>query len=208
MADPVHQVCLAETYASVDEKWVVAVARRLGHGLRGCVRELRVVAHDEGRELETRIEVGRQDRPGVMRLDAVLVTVVARGLESVWVAGEHRWPVPDWRDHEVDVHLSACDRLKRLLDQTGEAILQPVLRQLAGHADAERAAISRHHRGVFEPHVIGALGELKPELLLDLRPDLVLVHLLTSPSLCPRRERSAGSKTRPLGAAATCKCCG
>ena len=200
MPDGVHQVCLAETYASVDEKWVVAVARRLGHGLRGCVRELRVVAHDEGRELETRIEVGRQDRTGVMPSDAVLVTVVARGIGSVWVGGEHRRPVPCWRDHEVDVHLSAGDRLQRLLDETGEAILQPVLRQLAGYADAERAAISRHHRGVFEPHVIGALGELKPELLLDLRPDLVLVHLLTSPSLCPAASGRPGRKLQqPLG---------
>jgi len=35
----------------------------------------------------------------------------------------------------------------------------------------------------FEPHVVRALGELEAKLLLDLRPDLVLVQL--TPSLAP-----------------------
>src|ERR1700716_804752 len=68
-------------------------------------------------------------------------------------------------------------RLQGLLDQSGEAILEPVLGQLARHPDAERAAVSGHHRRVFQPHVVGALGELEPQLLLHLRPDLVLIQL-------------------------------
>src|SRR5437588_8854071 len=143
-----------------------------------------------------------------MRLDAVLVTVVARGL-AVCVSSQYGRPVTAWRDHKVDVHLSPCDRLQRLLDETGEAILQPVLGQLAWYSDAERAAVGRHNRSVLEPHVVGTFSELKPELLLDLRPDLVLVHLLISPSLFPGRERSVGSKSRPpQGGGGRCKCCG
>src|SRR5713226_276266 len=62
------------------------------------------------------------------------------------------------------------------MDQSGEAVLQPILGELAGHADLERVAVSRNHRRVLEPHVVGPLGELEAQLLLDLRPDLVLVH--------------------------------
>src|SRR6202165_2904395 len=34
MSDRVHQVCLAETHAAIEEEWVIAVAWSFGDGLR------------------------------------------------------------------------------------------------------------------------------------------------------------------------------
>src|SRR5207248_1687970 len=67
-------------------------------------------------------------------------------------------------NHEINVDLRSGDRLQRLLDEPGEAILQPVLGQLARHADAKGRPVSGDDRRVLEPHVVGPLGELKPKL--------------------------------------------
>src|ERR1019366_1980505 len=57
-------------------------------------------------------------------------------------------------------------------------ICQPVLGQLARHADPVGVVVGRQHRGVFQPHVVGPLRQLEPQLFLDLRPDLVLIQLM------------------------------
>jgi len=78
------------------------------------------------------------------------------------VAGsEELGPMTGRRDDEVNVDLRARDRLEGFLDQSGEAILQPVLGELAGHSDPERIAVGRYDRRVFEPHVVRPLGELE-----------------------------------------------
>ena len=48
VADRLHEVGLAQADASVNKKRVVNLAGILRHGLRGCVREPVVGAHDEG----------------------------------------------------------------------------------------------------------------------------------------------------------------
>src|SRR5260370_21085083 len=61
MADRVHEVSLAETHASIEEKRVVAVAPCLGDGLGCGMGELRVVPDHERRKLESNIAPGRLD---------------------------------------------------------------------------------------------------------------------------------------------------
>src|SRR5256886_12479351 len=110
-------------------------------------------------------------------------------------------------DHKIDVDLGAGDRLKRFLDQAREPVLEPILGELARHADPERGAVSRDDRCVLEPHVVGAFGELKTELFLHLRPDLVLVHptssliapvhgLWISPAAPVERDHAPSAKDR------------
>ena len=58
IADRLHQVCLAESDAAVDEKWVVALAGVLGDR-RGCgMSELIAVTHNETAESIARIQSG------------------------------------------------------------------------------------------------------------------------------------------------------
>src|SRR5687768_3580620 len=59
VSDRVHQVGLPKPRAAVDEERVVAVARALGHGERGGVRQAIVRPHDEGRERVTDVQEGR-----------------------------------------------------------------------------------------------------------------------------------------------------
>src|SRR4051812_23749077 len=103
-----------------------------------------------------------------------------RGVIVVTVEEVVRRPMARRSDHEVDVDLGTGHGLQSFLDEARETILEPVLRELARHADAKRAALHRNHRSVLQPHVVSPLRELKAELLLDLRPDLVLVHRASS----------------------------
>src|SRR6266568_2539480 len=66
----------------------------------------------------------------------------------------------------------------------------------ARHSDAECAAVRRHDRRVLEPHVVRALGQLEPELLLDLGPDLILVHVTPSRNWLPAGSSSESAPMR------------
>src|SRR5437660_1366230 len=101
-------------------------------------------------------------------------------MRAVAVEQSVRRAVAGWRDHKIDVDLGAGDRLQCFLDQSREAVLEPILGELARHADPERASVSGDDRCVLEPHVVGAFGKLKTQLFLHLRPDLVLVHPTSS----------------------------
>src|SRR3982074_615568 len=116
MADCMHEVRLAETHAAIQEKRVVAVARRLGNGLRRGVSKLRVVTDNERGELESGVELGWWDNGCVrLQLDSVVVpvvtSVVATGSE-VTVVGDQGRPAAGRRDHEIDIHLGTRDRLE------------------------------------------------------------------------------------------------
>ena len=58
VSDRVHKVGLSKARTAVEEERVVAVARALGHGERGGVRQAVVRAHDEGRERVTGVQEG------------------------------------------------------------------------------------------------------------------------------------------------------
>ena len=100
------------------------------------------------------------------------------------------------RDYEVDADLGAGHSLQRFLDEARETIFEPVLRELARDTDAECAAVRRHDRRVLEPHVVRALGQLEPELLLDLGPDLILVHVTPSRNWLPAGSSSESAPMR------------
>src|SRR6266853_5452499 len=122
-----------------------------------------------------------------------LATVRAVAIAVLAIGRGQRRPMAARRDDEVDADLGAGHGLERLLDEAGETILEPVLCQLARDADAECAAVRRHDRRVLEPHVVRALGQLKAELLLDLGPDLILVHVTPSPIRWPAGSASKGA---------------
>src|SRR6266851_7116319 len=122
-----------------------------------------------------------------VRTEAITVLVIGREQRRSMAAG---------RDNEVDADLGAGHGLERLLDEAGEPILEPVLRQLARDTDAECAAVRRHDRSVLEPHVVRALGQLKSKLLLDLGPDLILVHVTPSPIRLPAGSASESAPRR------------
>src|SRR5215472_13145778 len=131
-----------------------------------------VVAHHEVAELELLVQLAGSDgRRLVLRL--------VHGQQHLLAVAAG--PVLGGRDDEVDLHLGAGHRLQRLLDQTGESVLQPVLGQLAGDADAEDASFRREQGGVLQPGFVARLRQLEPELVLYGDPDLVRSHFASTP---------------------------
>jgi hypothetical protein len=83
-------------------------------------------------------------------------------------------------DDEVDLDLSAPDdRLQRLPDQPAESILQPVLGKLARDSDLIAAPLLLDEPGPLDPGVVGGLGELEAQFLLDGRPELICLHAIS-----------------------------
>src|SRR6266702_8790519 len=122
---------------------------------------------------------------------------VRAGVVAILAIGRYqRRSMAARRDDEVDADLGAGHSLQRLLDEARETVLEPIFRELARHSDAECAAVRRHDRRVLEPHVVRALGQLKAELLLDLGPDLILVHVTPSPIRWPAGSASESAPMR------------
>src|SRR5262249_7993810 len=148
-----------EAHASVKEQRVVAVARRLGHSLRRGMRELGVVADDKRLESKAGIQLGRRDRrdfqlePVVVAIAiAVAVAVVPWPVGLFAIRGDKRRAMAARRDHKVNADLGAGNGLESLLDEAGKTVLQPVLGELAGYADAKCAAVGLDDRRVLQPH--------------------------------------------------------
>ena len=167
VSDGVHQVGLAEPDAAVEEQRVVALPRGVGDRLRRRVGEPRVAAHHEGAELELLVELAVRNLDGLFEdlIGEVEVLGVGHG-RALAVLG----------DDEVDLDLGSGHRLEGLLDQPGEAILEPVLGELARDADPKDAAVRRKQHRVLQPRLVARSGELEPQLVLDGSPDLVLIH--------------------------------
>src|SRR5437879_3738881 len=127
-----------------------------------------------------------------VRAGAVAVFAVGRRQRRSMVAR---------RDDEVDTDLGAGHGLQRFLDEARDTSFESVLPELARYPYAECAAVRRHDRRVLEPHVVRALGELEAELLLDLGPDLILVHVTPSPTWLPAgcASESAPMSSSPPG---------
>src|SRR6202162_148978 len=106
------------------------------------------------------------------------MAILLRGAHCLHVNCRHRGTVTRWRDDKIDIDIRTGDRLEGFLDEAGESVRKPVLGELAWHTDPVGVVVGGKHRGVLQPHVVGPLGQLEPQLLLDLRPDLVLVQLM------------------------------
>src|SRR5438105_7135680 len=159
---------LAQPDPAVEEQRVVGLGRSVGDCPAGRVGEAGVVADHEVLELE----------PGIQLRGVVRARLLRRllGHRPRRLQGSQR----RFRGlrHHLEGHLDVTrnDRRERFLDDRRVAVLEPVLGQLGGDADAKGVALPAHQRGVLEPGLVARLAELEAQFFLRRLPYLFRVH--------------------------------
>ena len=166
-ADCVHEVCLAQAHTAIEEERVVRLARRVGHGPAGGVREATRVAHNEGGEGEVRIQarfIGAELslRERRQRVGIRLGLVGRRSCRRIY--------------GDRDVTVVAEDPGEGLADERDVSLGQPVTSEACGHTDGEHSAVELNEHGVREPGLISWPRQLKPQLLLSDLPHLLRIE--------------------------------
>ena len=170
LADCVHEVCLAETHAAVQEERVVRLARRVGHGAASRVREAARVADHECGEREVRVQA---------RLVGAVLTLRQRSQRGSVVGERLRLVGRRCRsgiDRDDDVAVVPQHAGKRFPDQRHIAFGQPVTCQPGGHSHGERAAVELDEHGIGQPRFVPRPRELETQLLLGDLPHLLRVE--------------------------------
>ena len=166
LADRVHQVRLAESHAAVEEQRVVGAGGRLGDRDRGGVRELVRRADDERRERVARVQAARRRR--LRFRGSGLVGYDGRFGRRIRSRSRGSLRVED----EGNLQSAALDLARRLGNDAGVVLGEPVAAEDARHPDGDPLAVVRDERGRLEPGTEAALVDLGLDSRQDLRPDV------------------------------------
>src|SRR3984893_13663162 len=170
MADGMHEMCLAETHAAVQEKRVVGLAGGVGDGSAGGMRKATGVTDHERGEGEVPIE------PGI----GCAVLRIGERSEVRVVVRQRRWFVQWWRcrwiDGDENLAVASQNPRERFPDQRNVAFSEPVAREPSGHAHGEHVAVAVHEHGVRDPRLVPRLRQLEAQFLLRNMPNLMRIE--------------------------------